>query len=405
MFGLARPLEGIRVLTIENFVAGPFCSMWLADAGAEVIKIEEPGKGDLSRTTSPTRPDETGTPCGLSFLRTNRNKKSVTLDLKNPEGKSIFTGLARQADIVIENLRPGVMNRLGLGYEVLAQENPGLVYVAISGFGQSGPLQSPFMDRPAFDIVAQALSGLMYRPERTGDRPVYLGFSLGDLQAGIVAAYGAMLALIQRGRNGKGQLVDISLYDASMVMNEISIAIYSVFQQTPPPGLHAVTAPFGTYATQDGHVVIAVLGDHIWHRFCDVIDQPGLATDPRFADGISRRRAVAEMDAIILPWMQQRTRQQVIDAMLAGGVPASVVHDVPDLFDCPHLKARNMLMTLDDPVWGRVAVAGNPIKMSAVPDIQADLPPRLGQHTDEVLKSWLRVEDSDLRRLRENGAL
>ncbi|RKJ96721.1 CaiB/BaiF CoA transferase family protein [Alicycliphilus denitrificans] len=396
-----RPLDGVRVLAIENFIAGPFASMWLADAGAEVVKIEEPGKGDHSRSTSPVRPDEEGTPQSLSFLRSNRNKRSVTLNLKTEEGKRVFRQLAEKADIVLENLRPGVMDKLGLGYADLRELNPGLIYVAISGYGHGDVKPSPYTEYPAFDIVAQALSGLMYRPERSGDRPIYLGVSLGDIQAGIVAAQGALLALLQRGRTGKGQKVDVSLYDAALVINELPIAMYSVFKEKYPPGAHALTAPFGTYRTADGYIVIAVLGEHVWQRFCEAIGQPELAHDERFKDGLSRRNNQKAMDAHIEPWLLARTRAEAVQALLDHGVPASVVNDVDDLFTCPHIAARDMLVQIDDPLWGSVQIPGNPIKMSGAPDIPLAHPPRLGEHTDEVLAGWLGLAPADVAALRE----
>ena len=396
-----RPLEGVRVLTVENFIAGPLASMWLGDAGADVVKIEEPGKGDHSRSTSPLKPDAAGTPQSLSFLRSNRNKRSVTLNLKTDEGKRVFRELASKADIVLENLRPGVMDKLGLGWAQLRESNPGLIYVAISGYGHGDVKPSPYTAYPAFDIVAQALSGLMYRPERSGDRPIYLGVSLGDIQAGIVAAQGALLALLQRARTGKGQKVDVSLYDATMVINELPVAMYSAFKEKYPPGAHALTAPFGTYQTSDGYIVIAVLGEHVWRRFCEAIGQPGLADDERFREGLSRRNNQKAMDEYIQPWLSARTRREAVKTLLDHGVPASTVNDVDDLFECPHLAARDMLMTLDDPVWGKIRIPGNPIKMSGVPDAPARHPPQLGAHTTEVLTDWLGLTPADVASLQE----
>jgi formyl-CoA transferase len=394
------PLAGIRVLAVENFVAGPFASMWLGDAGAEVVKVEEPGRGDQSRNTSPLRADEDGKLQGLSFLRSNRNKRSVTLDLKSDEGKRIFRELAARADILIENLRPGVMDQLGLGWSALREANPRLIYVAVSGFGHKDTKPSPYTDYPAFDIVAQALSGLMYRPERSGDRPTYLGFSLSDIQAGIVAAQGALLALLQRARTGKGQKVDVSLYDASLVLNEISVAMYSVFQQRPKPGVHAVTAPFGAYKTADGYIVIAVLGEPIWRRFCDAIGMPGLVGDERFRDGVTRQANLSALNGYIQPWLDTRTRGEAVQTLLAAGVPASMVNDVDDIFDCPHVAAREMLVKLDDPVWGTVQVPANPIKMSGAPEFPLGHPPRLGQHTEEILTDWLGLDAAEVASLR-----
>ena len=400
-----RPLEGVRVLTVENFIAGPFASMWLGDWGAEVVKVEEPGKGDHSRNTSPLRPDATGKPQSLSFLRSNRNKRSVTLDLKSEDGKRVFRELAAHADIVLENLRPGVMDKLGLGWAPLSALNPRLIYVAISGYGHADVKPSPYTEHPAFDIVAQARSGLMYRPERSGDRPIYLGVSLGDIQAGIVAAQGALLALLQRGRTGKGQKVDVSLYDATMVLNELPLAMFSVFQEKYPPGAHALTAPFGTYRAADGYIVIAVLGEHVWHRFCEAIGQPALAVEERFRDGLTRRSNMAQLDTVIQPWVSARSRAEAVQELLDHGVPASTVNDVDDVLECPHVAARDMLMTLQDPVWGAVKIPGNPVKLSDAPDAPARHPPQLGEHTQQVLADWLGYSGDAVASLRDKRAV
>ncbi|MEP3330356.1 CoA transferase [Sedimentitalea sp.] len=405
MFGTSRPLEGIKVLAIENFLAGPYCTMWLADAGAEVVKVEPRGMGEMARNTSPLKQDEEGRARSLSLLRANRNKKSVTLDLKNPEGRAVFLELAKESDILVENLRAGAMDKLGLGYDALSKLNPALIYVGISGFGQKNILPSPYMEHPAFDIVGQALSGLMYRPERQDDRPTYLGFSLADIEAGILGAHGATLALIQRGRTGKGQMVDVSLYDACLILNEISVAMFSGEKVKSKPGLHAVTAPFGSYQAKDGYIVIAVLGEHIWQRFCKAVDQPELVDDPRFKDGISRNQANDELTACFAPWLQARTQTEAVSDLIEAGVPASIVNDIDGVFDCPHVKAREMLMTIDDPLWGEVKIVGNPIKMSDVPSVEAKLPPDLGQDTDAVLKSWLGKNEKEISSLRESEAI
>ncbi len=395
-----RPLAGTRVLAVENFLAGPFASMWLADAGAEVVKVEHPRLGDPYRGMSPQRADANGKSYGLSFLRANRNKRSLTLDLKSEAGKQLFKRLAVEADIVLENFRPGVMDELGLGWATLQKLNPRLIYVAVSGFGHHDVKPSPYSDYPAFDIVAQALSGLMYRPERADDKPTYLGFSLGDIQAGIVAAQGALLALLQRARTGRGQKVDVSLYDTSLVLNEISVAMYSVFKQRPQPGLHAVTAPFGAYRAADGYIVIAVVGEIIWQRFCTAIGQPALVGDARFRDGATRHANLEALNNFIVAWLATRTRHDAVQTLLAHEVPASVVNDADDLFDCPHIAAREMLCALEDPVWGTVQIPANPIVMSGAPAVPPTHPPRLGQHTDEVLRGWLDLPPAEISALR-----
>lgn len=400
-----RPLSGIRVLAIENFVAAPFASMWLADAGAEVIKIETREGGDYSRGTSPVKPGADGKPNGLSFFRTNRNKKSVTLDLKHPEGKRIFKELIASTDIFIENLRPNVMDRLGLGYEELRKVNPRLIYGAISGFGHNDIMPSPYGDYPAFDIIGQAMAGLMYRPERTGDRPTYLGFSLADIECGIVGLYGLVLALFHRTRTGKGKKVDVSMYDASLILNEISVTMYSATRSVAPPGVHAVQAPFGAYKAKDGFFVVAAVGEHIWKRFAEAIGMPQLVDDPRFADGSTRRIHLTELDALINEWLSTRTREEALETLRAASVPCSPVNDIADIFECPHVEARNMIVTLDDPDWGPVGVAGNPVKMSDVPEPEAKLPPKLGEHNFEVLHEWLGMSQAQIGQLREQQVI
>lgn len=400
-----RPLSGIRVLAIENFVAAPFASMWLADAGAEVVKIETREGGDHARATSPVKPGVDGKPNGLSFFRTNRNKKSVTLDLKHPEGKRIFKELAAKADIVIENLRPNVMDRLGLGYAELSKINPMLIYGAISGFGHDDILPSPYGELPAFDIVGQAMAGLMNRPERTGDRPTYLGFSLADIELGMVGLYGLVLALFHRTRTGKGKKVDVSMYDASLILNEISVTMYSATQRVAPPGVHALTAPFGAYRATDGYLVLAVVGEHIWKRFANAIGIHQLVDDPRFSDGVSRRSHLEELDVHINAWLAERTRKEALEVLREAGVPCSTVNDIADIFECPHVAARKMIMTLDDPVWGPIGVAGNPVKMSDVPEPEAHLPPKLGEHNTDVLHDWLGMSEAEIGQLTEQQVM
>ncbi|MGE4238864.1 CaiB/BaiF CoA transferase family protein [Ramlibacter sp.] len=399
------PLAGVKVLAVENFLAAPFATMWLGDAGADVIKIEMPGKGDQMRQTAPLRPDADGKPQGFSFLRTNRNKRSVTLDLKTEEGKKIFKQLAAKADMVVENFRPGVMSKLGLGWTDLREINPRLIYVAVSGFGQPDLKRSPYSDMPAFDIVAQAMTGLMMRAERTSEKPVYFGVSISDVQAGIVAAHGAVLALLQRQLTGEGQLVDVAMYDSSLVFNELSVAMYSVFRKNNKPGVAGVTAPFGTYKASDGWVVVAVLGEDIWKRFTQVIGQPELVADERFSDGVTRYNNSQALNALIDPWLAARTRAEIVETLSSKGVPVAVINDASDIMDCPHAEAREMLQTIEDPVWGTMRVPAFPIKMSGMPHPPTAHPPKLGEHTQEVLGDWLGLGEDDLAGLRERKVI
>jgi formyl-CoA transferase len=297
------------------------------------------------------------------------------------------------------------MEKLGCGWDVLHTINPRLVYVAISGFGHIDVMPSPFSHRPAFDVMGQALAGLMNRPERQGDKPVYLGFSLADIQGGILGAYGAMLALFQRSISGVGRKVDISLYDACLALNEISITMYSVTRERAMPGVHAISAPFGSYKAADGYIVIAVLGEHIWKRFCNTLGQPDLLLDEGFKDGVSRQRNLLRLDKCINQWLSGLTRADAVAALLANGVPASTVNDIDDIFDCPHVAARKMLVQLNDPSWGQVAVAGNPVKLSGIQERKPIHPPDLGTHTEEVLQGWLGVDEKQVADWRAAGCL
>lgn len=402
---ISRPLDGLKVLAIENFIAGPFASMWLADAGAEVVKVERPDGGDFAREVGPWRDDSEGQKRSLGLLRSNRNKKSICLDLKHPDGHRIFKDLIKSADVLVENLRPDALTKLNLSYKTLREINPRLIYLGISGFGHDDILKSPLSDKPAFDVIGQAMSGLMMRPATADIAPVYLGFSLADIVAGMVGAYGVTLALIQRGITGRGQKVDVSLYDSCVVLNELSVALFGVSGKSSPPGLHALSAPFGAYRARDGFIVIAVLGEHIWERFCSAIGQPALVSDPRFADGMARGRNLTVLNEIIDGWLGSQSRSDALSCLDRHGVPASAVQDVADLFSCEHLSSRKMLLDMDDPAWGRIKVVGNPVKMSDTPDLSPRSAPALGQDTDDVLKRWINLDSGSIDRLRCQGVV
>lgn len=396
---MSPALEGIRVLSLECFIAGPTASMWLADMGAEVIKIEQPGSGDPARLLEPSK--NNGERRSLALLRPNRNKKSLTLDLKQAEGAALFEQLLRKADVLIDNLRPDALEKLGFTWERLHQINPQLIYTAISGFGRKETSNGPFQDWPAFDIVGQAMAGLMQRPERSTTDPAYLGFPLADIQVGIVAATGTLQALFQRTRTGLGQMIDIAMYDAALVMNELAIILNTALGVVPSPGLHALSYPFGSFRANDGFIVIAVLGEKIWERFCIAIDQPELGSDPRLQSGIDRNAHAAWLNPIINEWVGQRSRQEAVDFLIAQGVPSGPVQDVDDIAICPQVAARDMLLEIDDPAWGKVKVPGQPIKATGSPPARNDAPPKLGAHTDALLQELAGLSDAEIEALRE----
>lgn len=398
------PLEGVRVLALENFIAGPVTSMWLADAGAEVVKIERPGGGDQARGLEPSRTTETGERRSLSFMRSNRNKKSVALDIKTESGLAVLKRLLSVTDVLIENLNPTALSRLGLDYESLAPEFPRLVYVSISGYGR-GVRPSPDMTNPAFDVVGQAVGGLMWRPEGAGERPRYLGFPMSDIYASTVALAGTYQALYSRERTGKGSYVDVSLVDGAAALNELSIIMRSALGITPEPGLHALTAPFGAFEAQDGWVVIGVLGDSVWRRFVVAVDAPQLLEDSRLANGVLRHQNLAVIMEVLDPWLRERTVNDVVRELSSHDVPAAPVLNVDELLESKHLQERGMLLQVDDPAWGSITMAGNPLKSSLVPSDLTHPAPLLGADTDDVLGSWLGSSSGEIAALRGEGAI
>ena len=399
-----RALAGIRVLAVEGFIAGPYASMWLADMGAEVIKIEEPRVGDAGRSLPPTKGDAAN-PRSLSLFRANRNKKSLTLDLKRPEGLAIFEKLVAQSDVVIENLRPDAFDKLGLTYERLAAINPRIIYTSISGFGHQDLMPGPYTDWPAFDVIAQAMAGLMGRPEGAEERPVYVGFPLADLYASTVAVCGTLQALFHRTVTGQGQRVDIAMYDSSLVLNELALVMENATGVTAKPGLHALTAPFGSFRGRDGFVAIAVLGERVWQKFCAAIERADLAADPELQNGIDRHRHSAKLQGIIETWLQSRSTDEAVHRFIEFGVPAGPVQGVGDITACPQVKARDMILSIQDEAWGEVKVVGQPIKTSGSPPVEAKAPPALGEHSRDLLKELAQVDDAAFERLRKDGVV
>jgi formyl-CoA transferase len=374
------PLTGVRVLALEGFISGPYGSMLLADFGAEVIKVEPP-RGDTYRSSAPVVENDRGR-MSYNFLRVNRNKHSVVLDLTLPEDRDAFLTMVETADVVWENLRTGALDRLDLGWETLRARNPRLVLASISGYGRD-VLQSPYAGRPAFDLVAQALSGLMTRVGEAGQPPLYLGVPVADQVAGVFAAFGVTLALREAERTGTGQRVDVSMLDSMVALNEQTIGYYGHFGQEPKRGSSPTSAPYAAYRAADGWFVIGIASDRIFRQFCAAIDHPDLADDPTLQTGILR--ANQEVDALrpaIEEWAATRTREEACRELNAAGVPAAPVQSTADLFTDPHVAAREMIVEIDDPVFGPLRVAGNPIKLSRHPHTPAEPAPQLGADQD-----------------------
>ena len=390
------PLDGITVLDLTRVLSGPYCTMILADMGARVIKIEQPGKGDDTRGWGP--PFLSGE--SAYFLSINRNKESVTLDFKNPEGRAILDRLIAKSDVVVENFRPGTLGRIGLDYESLAPKHPRLIMCSISGFGQTGPRAL----EAGYDAVIQAEGGLMSITGAADGPPYRLGVAIGDIVSGVFAAQGVLLALLARGRTGQGQLVDIGMLDSVAALLTYQAGIYFATGSAPKRigNRHPTIVPYETFAASDGEFVIAVGNDEQWRRFCKVA---GLEPDERFATNRQRVTGYNELKPILSERLRGETRQSWIAQLTAAGVPCGSVRDLGEVFTDPQLSAREMIATVDHAAIGALQLLGVPVKLSATPGSVRLPPPTLGQHTDAVLLEDLGLSAAQVAALRDQQAI
>ena len=394
----AGPLAGIRVIDLTRVLAGPFCTQSLGDLGAEVLKIEPPGVGDETRHFPPFVAGESH-----YFLGINRNKKSLVIDLQQAAGADILRRLVARADILVENYRPGVMERLGLGYEALAALNPRLIYCAISGFGLTGPLS----DKPSFDIVTQALTGALSINGERGHMPVKLGIPLGDMVGGIFGPIAILAALHERTLTGRGRLIDISLYDGLIGMLGYFAQLAFITGEDPPPmgSSHPNIVPYGSFPAADGSIIIAVLSESFWGKLCDALERPDLAQDPRFATPTDRRDRRDEVDRIIAEVTRTRSVAEWQERLTAFDVPHAPVLGVNAALAHPHAVAREMVVEADHPTAGRLRLAGRPIKFTGAPQRPSTAPPTLGQHTVQVLRDELGCSEAQIAALRRDGVI
>lgn len=379
-------LHGVRVLDLTQALAGPFCTQMLADQGADVIKLEAPG-GDMLRRAGPFAGDDQMRAFGSVFQSANRNKRSIVLDLKAPEAREPFLRLVDQADILVENFRAGVMERLGYSYESLALRNPRLVYTSVRGFGDRRGGASPYVDWPAFDIVAQAMGGIMAITGPDPDTPCRVGTGLGDTAAGLFAAFATLAALWEAKRSGQGQYVDVAMVDCVLALSEAAINPYSYAGQiTRPMGNRmAGFAPFGTVRCRDGLVAIAAPHRPQWEALCRIMERPELIDDPRFATDAARFEHREAAYAAVEDFARQHDKAALRD-LLGGKVPFGPVQDAADIFADPHMAARDMLPRLDHPGCADPhAVPGIPVKLTRTPGTIRHRAPVLGEHTDSIL--------------------
>ncbi|MBL4807504.1 MAG: CoA transferase [Rhodobacteraceae bacterium] len=386
------PLSGIKVLDFSRILSGPYASMVLADLGADVIKIESVEKGDETRGFPPF----VG-PLSHYFIALNRSKKSICLDLKSAEGVKIAKQLAQQSDIVLENFRPGVMDRLGLGFDVLKASHPELIYCAISGFGKN----SPHADKPAFDIVAQALSGVMSINREPGQAPNKMGLPFGDLAGSIFALFGILAAVHERNSTGKGKLVEVAMLDSLIAMQGYLSQLYFVTGQTPQPvgTRHPSIVPYGSFPTKDGHVIIACLTEVFWHNFARCLDLEDLITDSRFSAYEQRLKNSAALEPLIHARMTQETTEYWLERLTEFDVPNAPILSIGEALDQEHVAAHNLIETVTHPVAGDLQMVRGPILFDGEGPSPASAPPLLGENTIEVLADRLGYDTSQIEDL------
>jgi crotonobetainyl-CoA:carnitine CoA-transferase CaiB-like acyl-CoA transferase len=389
----AGPLHGIRVLDFTRVLAGPSAALALADLGAEVLKLEPPGAGDETRTFPPFREN-----VSHYFLSVNRGKKSIVVDLKTDAGVALVRELAAKCDILIENYRPGVMDRLGLGYAALSAANPRLIYCAISGFGMTGPLR----DRPSFDIVLQALSGALSVNGEAGRAPTKLGIPLGDLVGGINGPMGILAALYERSVTGRGRLIDVSLLDGliGMLGYLAQLAFFTGEDPKPQGSEHPNLVPYGMFPAKDGSIIIACLMNSFWQRICQALGMQDWIADPRFETIQKRRDSRRLVNERICEFTREKTVQELVDLFTHHEVPHAPILSITEALAQPQAVAREMVVETDHLVLGKIPIVNRSIKFPADQQPIPTAPPVLGQHTDEILRDILGLTSEQIGQLR-----
>jgi crotonobetainyl-CoA:carnitine CoA-transferase CaiB-like acyl-CoA transferase len=389
-----KPLQGIKVIDLTRILSGPFCTMILADMGADVIKVEPP-QGDDTRGWGPPFLDTESS----YFLSVNRNKRSLVLNLKTAEGRAILLDLVKTADIVVENFRPGTLEKLGIGYEVLKARNERIILASISGFGQTGP----YTKRPGYDVIAQGMGGLMAVTGEPDRPPVKVGFSVADVGAGMWATIGILLALQARHLTGKGQWVDASLLDTLISWQTYLAGNYFATGKNPKPmgGAHPNICPYQVFPAKDGYFNLAVGNDSLWRTFCKVMELD-LADDPRFVTNAKRVENREQLIPLLEAIFKTKSYRHWVDLLDRAGIPVGPVYELSDLFQDPHVLARDMLVTMQHPTVGEIKQVGVAVKLSDTPGELVTPPPLLGQHSCEVLRE-LGLSDEAIAELFEKG--
>ncbi len=374
------PLEGVKVLSFARNLAGPYCTMILCDLGAEVIKIEEPEKGDAARAMGPHIR-------GISsyFLSINRGSRSIALNLREERGKKAVFKLVDRVDIVVENFRPGVMKRLGFGYEAISAINPKIIYASISGFGQSGPYSS----KPAYDMIAQGVGGTVSITGEPGRPPVRVGFSTGDIGAGLFAATAILAALHEREKSGKGQWIDVAMVDCQVAFCENACARFFATGEIPKPlgTRHPLVTPFQVFPTKDGYMVLITVSEEEWQKFCKLTGRDDLLSDPRFQGHPARIENYSVFEPFMNDLMKTRTTAEWLAFLEPAGIMCAPVNNIAQVVTDPHILEREMVVEVEHPRAGKLKVTGTPMKFSRTPCKIEKACPDVGQDTEEILKN------------------
>lgn len=397
-------LQNLTVLDLTRVLAGPFCTMMLADMGARVIKIEIPGSGDDTRGYPPFRQNKYGKRESLYFANINRNKKGITLNLKTEQGKRLFLELVKKADVVVENFRPGVMEKLGLGYKELSEVNPRIIYAAVSGFGHYGPYHL----RPGYDIIAQAMGGMMSITGAKGDGPTRAGSALGDILGGLHLAIGILAAVNARNITGRGQQVDVSLMDSVIAATENTALKYLESGQIPPRmgNRYAAVSPYDSFQCKDGSIIIAAGNQKLFEKLCtEVLQRPDLVDDPRFTDMEGRLKYQDVLQEVIDGYLKNYTMEDAVNYILSKGIPAGPILNIAQILDDPHVKEREMFIETEHPTLGTVTINGDAIKLMDTKPTYRTPAPALGQDNHEIFRTFLELTEEEYQLACETGVI
>jgi len=396
---MAKALEGVRVLDFTQYLSGPHCTSVLSELGAEIIKIEMPGKGEPERQAMPKTPRKES----YQFLSYNRGKKSITLNLKNPKGVEIARKLAAKVDILVENFAPGGMERLGLSYEEVRRINPRIIYASISGFGQTGPRRNDV----SYDVVAQAMGGLMSVTGYPDGEPLKVGVSLGDYMGGYNGVIAILAALYYRTATGEGQAIDISMQDGIWAMVFPDRANYFDDHVVPKRigNKLSSSAPFGAYNAKNGYVIICTITDPQWHKVLQAMDREDLIAEQRYATRENRTRNMEEVDGLVQAWCKERTVEEVFAILKESGVPCSPLPTFDQVASDPHLRSREMIVEVEQPVSGKVKLSGSVYKMSKTPGDRKMPVPAVGEHNEEIYGGLLGIDSAQMKQLQEESII